>query len=73
VVSGIFSELGLKNYRFQKLKTFKVAVSYNGERIEDGHLPLSIISSEDVETFKAKKEEIRGESRLEAHKNEIYF
>lgn len=72
-VSGIFGELGLKNYRFQKLKTFKVAVSYNGERIEDGHLPLSIITSEDMETFQAKKEEIRGESRLEAHKNEIYF
>lgn len=72
-VSGIFGELGMKNYRFQKLKTFKVAVSYNGERIEDGHLPLSIITSEDTATFQAKKEEIRGESRLEAHKNEIYF
>jgi hypothetical protein len=72
-VSGIFGELGMKNYRFQKMKTFKVAVSYNGEKIEDGHLPLSIITSEDTATFQAKKEEIRGESRLEAHKNEIYF
>jgi hypothetical protein len=72
-ISGIFGELALKNYRFQKLKTFKVAVSYNGERIEDGHLPLSIITSEDTATFLAKKEEIRVESRLEAHKNENYF
>jgi len=72
-VSGIFGELGLKNYRFQKLKTFKVAVSYNGERIEDGQIPLSIIASEDTATFQARKEEVRSESRLDVHKNEIYF
>jgi hypothetical protein len=72
-VSGMFGELGLKSYRFQKLKTFKVGVSYNGDKVEDGQISLSIMSSDDISAFQAKKEEIRAESRQEGHKNEIYF
>ncbi len=72
-VSGMFGELGLKSYRFQKLKTFKVGVSYNGDKVEDGQISLSIMSSDDISAFQARKEEIRAESRQEGRKNEIYF
>jgi hypothetical protein len=72
-VSGMFGEMGLKSYRFQKLKTFKVGISYNNEKIEDGQISLSIMGSDDASAFQARKEEIRAESRQEGHKNEIYF
>ena len=72
-ISDMFSEMGLKSYRFQKLKTFKVGICYNREKIEDGQISLSIISSDDLFAFQTKKEEIRAESRQEGHKNEIYF
>jgi len=72
-VAEIFNESGLKSYRFQKLKTFKVGVSCNGEKIEDGQIPFSIITSDDASSFQARKVEIQEESRQDAHKNEIYF
>jgi hypothetical protein len=72
-VSAIFDELRLKSYRFGNLKTFKVAVSYNGERVEEGQIPLSIIASEDANSFQHRKEDIRKESREGNHRNEIYF
>ncbi|MBN1236634.1 MAG: BREX system P-loop protein BrxC [Methanotrichaceae archaeon] len=72
-VSGMFGDLGLKSYRFGKLKTFKVGVSYNGDKVEDGQISLSIISSDDESAFQAKKEEIRAKSRQESHRNEIFF
>ncbi len=71
-LAEIFSEPGLKNYRFQK-KTFKLDVRCNGDKIYDGQIPLSIITSDDASSFQARKLEIQEESRQEAHKNEIYF
>ncbi len=71
-IAEIFSEPGLKNYRFQK-KTFKLEVCCNGDRLSDGQIPLSIITSEDASGFQARKLEVQAESRQDAHRNEIYF
>ncbi len=72
-VADIFGEPGLSSYHFQKLKTFRLGVSYNGERIDDGQIPLSIITSEDSFGFQGKKEDVCTESRQGPHYNEVYF
>ena len=72
-LGDIFNEPVLKSYRFQKLKTFNIGLSFNGSQISDGHVSLSLFASEDGDSFEKRLEEIRNESRSEGHKNEIYF
>ncbi len=72
-LADIFSEPSLSSYRYQKLKTFKLGISYNGEKIADGQIPFSIVTSVDNSSFQEKKEEVCTESRQGPHYNEVYF
>ncbi len=69
----IFDEPGLKNYRFGNLKAFNLGIGFGGTRISDGPVSLSICASEDADSFDKMLEEIRTESRLADHKNDIYI
>lgn len=72
-LGDLFDDPGLKVYRFQKLKSFKLGLSLNGVGIEDGKILISAYASEDAESFPQSVERVRAESRLDAHKNDIYF
>ncbi|MFQ5798885.1 MAG: BREX system P-loop protein BrxC, partial [Bacteroidota bacterium] len=73
VLQEIFSDPKLKTYRFRNLRNFRVGLSIDGNRVEDGQVPLSIVVAENAEDFSDKVEEVRDESRQEAHKDDIYW
>ncbi len=70
----LFSEANLKTYRYRTLKTFSVGISVDGVKVGDeGKIPLSIITSENNESFPAKLSDIRNESRHKQHENDLYW
>ena len=68
----IFSEPKLKTYRFRDLRSFQVGIKVDGNQINEGQVPLSILTVDEQE-FAARVAEIRTESRQEVHKNDIYW
>jgi hypothetical protein len=73
-LKDIFAESGLKTYRHRDLCTFRVGVRADGVALGDeGDIPVSIILAEDAEEFPRKLDEVRDESRQDAHKNDLYW
>lgn len=70
----IFADPKLRSYRFKDLRTFSVGIAVDGSRVGDeGNVLLSVCTAEDTASFPSKLEEVRSESRLEAHKNDLYW
>src|SRR5215211_360429 len=68
LLDEIFSEPGLKRYRYKDLKTFSVGVTVDGVRLgSEGQIPLSIRIAEDAEELTRKVSEATQESRHQEH------
>jgi len=72
-LKDIFSDGRLKTYRYRDLRNFAVAIKVDGNAINDGQVPLGILTAADEQEFTAKVTDIRNESRQETHQNEIYW
>ncbi|MBN1318379.1 MAG: hypothetical protein JXA42_23065, partial [Anaerolineales bacterium] len=74
VLRDIFTDPKLKTYRYRNLRNFRVGVTVDGASIgNDGQIPLSVIVAEDNTEFPTRLQEIRNESRLVSHANDIYW
>lgn len=70
----IFEEPQLRNYRYRNLRTFTVGISVDGVPVgAGGDVPLSLWIADAAESFPARLEEARGESREGAHRNDVYW
>jgi hypothetical protein len=68
LLDEIFSEPGLKRYRYKDLKTFSVGVTVDGARLgSEGQIPLSVRIAEDAEELTQKASEATQESRHREH------
>jgi hypothetical protein len=68
LLDEIFSEPGLKRYRYKDLKTFSVGVTVDDVRLgSEGQIPLSIRIAEDAEELTRKASEATQESRHQEH------
>ena len=70
----IFEEPNLKTYRYKNLRTFRVGINVDGISIgSEGEIPLCLCTSDDSQSFPAKLDEVRAESRQAKNANEIYW
>lgn len=70
----IFSEPHLKTFRFRDLRSFRVGVTLDGQRVSDeGQVPLAVFTAEDAGAFAGKLVAVTDESRQGAHRNDIYW
>ncbi len=73
VLEQIFDEAEFKTYRFQN-RTFRVGISVAGTHLGDeGDLPLSLYVADDADDLAKRLNEVREESRLKAHENDVYW
>jgi hypothetical protein len=70
---SIFEEPNLKTYRYKNLRTFRVGISVDGVAVGDGEIPLWLYTSDDSQSFQAKLDEVRTESRQPKNQNEVYW
>ncbi len=74
VLKEVFGEPAARSYRHKDLRTFRIAVTHDGNQIADGDdLSLTLCLADDAEAMQQKLADVREESRLEAHKNDVYW
>src|SRR5262249_55270713 len=74
VLEQIFDEAEFKTYRYQNYRTFRVGVSVDGTHLGDeGDLPLSLCIADDADDLTKRLNEVREDSRLKAHENDVYW
>lgn len=72
-LGDLFADPKLKTYRFRDLRNFPVGLTVDGHVVDEGKIPLAIISAEDATTFPAQLADTRDESRQETHRNDLYW
>lgn len=72
-LKAIFEEPNLKTYRHKNLRTFRVGINVDGVAVGDGEIPLWLYTSDDSQSFQAKLDEVRTESRQPKNQNEVYW
>lgn len=74
VLREVFGEPSLKTYKYKDVRTFRVGVTHEGTQIgDDGDLSVTLSMADDNDDLPKKLKEVREESRLDAHKNDIYW
>ena len=70
----IFDEPEFKTYRFQNYRSFRIGITVDGTQLGDeGDLPLGLSTADDTDDFTRKLTEVREESRLKTHENNLYW
>lgn len=72
---SIFSSPNLTRYRYRNLRNFRVGVSWDGRIITTGeaHVPLVLRVADGPDTFQAACDLTRDDSRVESHRNEVFW
>jgi hypothetical protein len=73
VMREVFGEPALKTYKYKDIRTFRIGVTHEGTEISDGDLTVTLCMADDNDDLPKKLEEVREESRLDAHKHDIYW
>ena len=74
VLREVFGEPALKTYKYKDFRNFKIGVTHEGTQIGDeGDLSVTLCIADDNDDLPKKLREVREESRLDAHKHDIYW
>jgi hypothetical protein len=74
ILREVFGEPDLKAYRHLGFRTFRVGVKLDAAQIgDDGDIGLSLHLADDAEDFQTRLAAVRTDSRLEAHKTDLYW
>jgi len=75
ILGDIFNAPNVRTYRYQDLRTFRLAVAADERRITDGDIPLALFMAEDEEfDFERLSQEAREKSRPNtAGENTLYW
>lgn len=73
IITDILKDNKLLKYQYKNLKTFSVGIDIEGEKVEDGQIPLFIRISDDEETYGKKCDETRMESREKSSQENVYW
>ncbi len=74
VLREVFGEPALKTYKYKDYRSFSIGVSHEGTQIGDeGNLNVTLCIADDNDELPKKLNEVREESRLDAHKHDIYW
>jgi hypothetical protein len=73
VLGEIFADTKLKNYKFKDLRSFKVGLTVNENKVEDGQIPLQVLTVESDESFDARCDAAWKDSQRKEHANDVYW
>ena len=73
-LGDVFGDPKIRTYRYKDLRSFRVGITVDGSRAGDeGQITLSICTADDPALFSEKLDAARAESRLDAHKSDLYW
>ena len=72
-LADIFGEPGLKTFAYGGLRSFKVGLTVDGDRLEDGQIPLRIVTAESLEDLAGRLSAAQAESRQTEAQNELIW
>ena len=74
VLREVFGEPALKTYKYKDFRNFSIGVTHEGTQIGDeGDLSVTLCIADDNDDLPKKLNEVREDSRLDAHKHDIYW
>ena len=74
VLREVFGEPALKTYKYKDFRNFKIGVTHEGTQVGDeGDLSVTLCIADDNDDLPKKLDEVRADSRLDAHKHDIYW
>jgi hypothetical protein len=72
-LADIFGEPGLKTFAYGGLRSFKVGLTVDGDRLEDGQIPLRIATAESPEELPGRLGAAQAESRQAESQNDLIW
>lgn len=72
-LADIFGEPGLKTFAYGGLRSFKVGLTVDGDRLEDGQIPLRIVTAESPEELPGCLAAAQAESRQTEAQDELIW
>lgn len=74
VLREVFGEPALKTYKYKEFRNFRIGVTHDGVQVGDeGDLTVTLCIADDNDDLPKKIKEVREESRVDAHKHDIYW
>ena len=73
VLREIFSEPSLRTFRYKDCRTFRIGLTVEGSKLDDGDLPINVCVADHDDDLPGRINSIRDESRQSAHENDIYW
>jgi len=70
---NIFSEPSLRIYRYKGLLTFRIGMTMNKQKIEDGNVTFNFLSADNQTELKHLKDQVRRGSRNPEKENEVFW
>jgi hypothetical protein len=72
---AIFTGPGLTRYRYQKLRSFRVGVSWEGRAITSGdaQIPVTLQLADGPEVFQELCDQARDDSRAKSHESDVFW
>jgi hypothetical protein len=72
-LADIFGEPGLKTFAYGGLRSFKVGLAVDGDRLEDGQIPLHIATADSPEELPGRLAAAQAESRQAESQNDLIW
>jgi len=70
----VFGEPALKTYKYKEFRNFKIGVTHEGTQVGDeGDLSVTLCIADNNDDLPKKLNEVRADSRLDAHLHDIYW
>lgn len=72
-IKAVIGDTGIRTFKFKNFKTFKTGLFINGNKIEDGEIPISVTCIEPDEDLDAMENQIRLQSREGEGENTLFW
>lgn len=72
-VKAVVGDTGVRTFKFKNLKTFKTGLIINGNKAEDGEIPVAVVCVDPEEDMEAVENQVRSQSREGDGERTLYW
>lgn len=69
----VFTEPALRTFAYRNLKTFKVGLAVDEVKLEDGEIPLRVVTADSTEELPATLTNVQARSRQDQHQTDVFW
>lgn len=72
-IKAVIEDAKIRTFQYKKLRSFKIGLNINGNKIEDGQISLLVRALDPEESLESAENQARSESREEDGKRNLYW